>query len=48
MMRPVIGLQLDCHQPIMPFDSVKYGNNRLGLAKWVTDKRNPLTATRFC
>jgi hypothetical protein len=32
---------------IMPFDSVKYGSNRLGLAKWVTDKRNPLTARVF-
>jgi hypothetical protein len=32
---------------IMPFDSVKYGNNRLGLAKWITDKRNPLTARVF-
>ncbi|HEY5917769.1 MAG TPA: DUF1553 domain-containing protein, partial [Chryseolinea sp.] len=32
---------------VMPFDSVKYGNNRLGLAKWVTDKRNPLTARVF-
>ena len=32
---------------VMPFDSVKYGNNRLGLAKWVIDKRNPLTARVF-
>lgn len=32
---------------IMPFDSVKYGNNRLGLAKWLVDKRNPLTARVF-
>jgi hypothetical protein len=32
---------------IMPFDSVKYGNNRLGLAKWLTDKSNPLTARVF-
>ncbi|MBA4054736.1 MAG: hypothetical protein C0490_08500 [Marivirga sp.] len=32
---------------IMPFDSIKYGNNRLGLAKWVIDKRNPLTARVF-
>ncbi|HCW08520.1 MAG TPA: hypothetical protein DGG95_14270 [Cytophagales bacterium] len=32
---------------ILPFDSIKYGNNRLGLAKWVTDKNNPITARVF-
>lgn len=32
---------------IMPFDSAKYGNNRLGLAKWLTDPRNPLTSRVF-
>lgn len=32
---------------IMPFDSVKYGNNRLGLAKWLTDPHNPLTSRVF-
>ncbi len=32
---------------IMPFDSVKYGNDRLGLARWVVDKNNPLTARVF-
>ncbi|HTE28948.1 MAG TPA: PSD1 and planctomycete cytochrome C domain-containing protein, partial [Chryseolinea sp.] len=32
---------------IMPFDSTKYGNNRLGMAKWVVDKKNPLTARVF-
>ena len=32
---------------IMPFDSSKYGNNRLALAKWLTDKRNPLTSRVF-
>jgi hypothetical protein len=26
---------------------LKYGNNRLGLAKWLTDKTNPLTARVF-
>ena len=34
-------------EAIMPFDSVKYGNNRLGLAKWLLDKKNPLTARVF-
>jgi len=33
--------------PIMPFDSLKYGNNRLGLALWLVDKNNPLTARVF-
>lgn len=32
---------------ILPFDSVAYGNNRLGLAKWLFDKKNPLTARVF-
>ncbi len=32
---------------ILPFDSTTYGNNRLGLAKWLFDKKNPLTARVF-
>lgn len=32
---------------IMPFDSLRYGNNRLALAKWLTDKKNPLTSRVF-
>lgn len=32
---------------IMPFDSVRYGNNRLGLAHWLTEPKNPLTARVF-
>jgi hypothetical protein len=31
----------------MPYDSTKYGSNRLGLAKWTTNKKNPLTARVF-
>ena len=31
----------------MPFDSLKYGKNRLALAKWLTDKSNPLTSRVF-
>ncbi|HEX6890487.1 MAG TPA: PSD1 and planctomycete cytochrome C domain-containing protein [Chryseolinea sp.] len=29
---------------IMPYDSVKFGTNRLGLSKWLFDPENPLTA----
>jgi hypothetical protein len=32
---------------ILPFDSIKYGDNRLGLANWLFDKKNPLTARVF-
>jgi hypothetical protein len=32
---------------VMPFDSTKLPPNRLGLARWTTDKRNPLTARVF-
>ncbi len=32
---------------ILPFDSTKYGSDRLGLAKWLVDKQNPLTARVF-
>ncbi|MBL7873814.1 MAG: PSD1 domain-containing protein [Cyclobacteriaceae bacterium] len=38
-----IGLPPD----ILPFDSIKYGDNRLGLATWLFDKKNPLTARVF-
>lgn len=38
-----IGLPPD----ILPFDSIKYGDNRLGLANWLFDKKNPLTARVF-
>ncbi len=34
----------DLPSAILPFDSTKYANNRLGLAKWLFDKSNPLTA----
>jgi hypothetical protein len=32
---------------ILPFDSTRYSNNRLGLANWLFDKKNPLTARVF-
>ncbi len=32
---------------ILPYDTNTYGNNRLGLTKWLFDKNNPLTARVF-
>lgn len=32
---------------VMKFDTLKYGSNRLGLAKWLVDPGNPLTARVF-
>jgi len=32
---------------ILPYDTISYGNNRLGLAKWLFDKKHPLTARVF-
>lgn len=32
---------------VMKFDTTNYPRNRLGLAKWTTDKQNPLTARVF-
>lgn len=32
---------------IMPFDTLKYGTDRLGVAKWLVDPANPLTARVF-
>lgn len=32
---------------ILPFSAKKYGDNRLGLAKWLLDPNNPLTARVF-
>jgi phage gpG-like protein len=34
-------------EAIMPFDTTKYERNRLGLAKWTVNKKNPLTARVF-
>ncbi len=38
---------MDVPSAILPFDSVLYGPNRLGLANWLFDKKNPLTARVF-
>jgi hypothetical protein len=32
---------------ILPFDTTRYQKNRLGLAQWLLDRRNPLTARVF-
>ncbi len=34
-------------ESIMPFDTTKYPRNRLGLAGWTVNKKNPLTARVF-
>ena len=34
-------------EAIMPFDTLIYPQNRLGLAQWTVDKNNPLTARVF-
>ncbi len=40
-------VSFDLPPAILPFDSITYGNNRLGLAKWLFDKKNPLTSRVF-
>lgn len=37
----------DLPAAILPFDSVRYGNNRLGLTRWLFDEKNPLTSRVF-
>ncbi len=32
---------------IFPFDSLTYGSDRLGLSKWLFDKKNPMTSRVF-
>jgi len=34
-------------ESVMPFDTVAFPRNRLGLAQWAIDKKNPLTARVF-
>ncbi len=34
-------------EAILPFDTARFEKNRLGLAKWMFDKKNPLTARVF-
>jgi Protein of unknown function (DUF1553)/Protein of unknown function (DUF1549)/Planctomycete cytochrome C len=40
-------VSFDLPSAILPFDSTKYANNRSGLATWLFDKKNPLTARVF-
>ncbi len=40
-------VQIGLPQAILPFDSTRYGNNRLALARWLFDEKNPLTARVF-
>lgn len=40
-------VSFDLPEAILPFDSARYGNNRLGLARWLFDDANPLTARVF-
>jgi Protein of unknown function (DUF1553)/Protein of unknown function (DUF1549)/Planctomycete cytochrome C len=41
----VVGLGLP--KSILPFDTLKYDKNRLGLAKWLLNDKNPLTSRVF-
>lgn len=44
---PTLEVQPETPHAVLPFDSKKYPTNRLGLAAWLFDPRNPLTARVF-
>lgn len=44
---PTVEVKPAAPKSILPFDSTVYPQNRIGLAKWTTDKRNPLTSRVF-
>jgi hypothetical protein len=45
--KPTVPVNAAPLQAIMSFDSSKLPRNRIGLAKWTTDKKNPLTSRVF-
>lgn len=45
--RPTVPVQAAALRAVLPFDTVRLTRNRLGLAQWTTDRRNPLTARVF-
>ena len=38
---------MDLPPAVLPFDTITYSGNRLGLAKWMFNKKNPLTSRVF-
>ena len=40
-------VEIGLPEAVLPFDSARFGSNRLALAKWLFDEKNPLTARVF-
>ncbi|MBZ5856692.1 PSD1 and planctomycete cytochrome C domain-containing protein [Flavihumibacter profundi] len=45
--QPTTLVQATAIESVLPYDTLKYPRNRLGLAKWTVDEKNPLTARVF-
>jgi hypothetical protein len=45
--KPTVEVRASAIPAIMPFDTVNLPRNRMGLAKWTTSTKNPLTARVF-
>jgi hypothetical protein len=45
--KPTVEVKASALPAIMPYDTVNIPRNRLGLAMWTTNKKNPLTARVF-
>ena len=45
---PTVEVKPTALNSVLKFDTTKYPRNRLGLAKWTIDKKNPLTCTGLC